>query len=114
MGPMTVSTKLTENADAAASFLMLMGNAKRLAIVSHLLQGEMSVGAIAEKVPLSQSALSQHLAKLRASELVQTRRDRQMIYYSCNSDMVRALLRMLDTVFDDVETVEPVLRRTGT
>ena len=44
----------------------------------------MSVGAIAKKVSLSQSALSQHLAKLRSLNLVETRRDRQMIYYSCN------------------------------
>lgn len=109
---MIVSTKLIENAKAAATFLTLMGNEKRLTIVSHLLEGEMSVGAIADKVSLSQSALSQHLAKLRALELVETRRDRQMIYYSCKSDAVRALLRMLDDVFG--ETERPALRRTGT
>jgi DNA-binding transcriptional ArsR family regulator len=109
---MIVSTKVIENAKAAATFLTLMGNEKRLTIVSHLLEGEMSVGAIADKVSLSQSALSQHLAKLRALELVETRRDRQMIYYSCKSDAVRALLRMLDDVFG--ETERPALRRTGT
>ena len=109
---MIVSTKVIENAKAAATFLTLMGNEKRLTIVSHLLEGEMSVGAIAEKVSLSQSALSQHLAKLRALELVETRRDRQMIYYSCKSDAVRALLRMLDAVFGEAE--QPALRRTGT
>lgn len=109
---MIVSTKLIENAKAAATFLTLMGNEKRLTIVSHLLEGEMSVGAIADKVSLSQSALSQHLAKLRALELVETRRDRQMIYYSCKSEAVRALLRMLDDVFG--ETERPALRRTGT
>jgi DNA-binding transcriptional ArsR family regulator len=109
---MIVSTKLIENAKAAATFLTLMGNEKRLTIVSHLLEGEMSVGAIADKVSLSQSALSQHLAKLRALELVETRRDRQMIYYSCKSDAVRALLRMLDDVFGPAE--QQTLRRTGT
>ncbi len=91
--------KRIADVEAAASFLALMGNEKRLAIMSHLLNAEMSVGAIAEKVDLSQSALSQHLAKLRASGLVQTRRDRQMIYYSCQSDAVRKLLRMLADVF---------------
>ncbi|MHA6686520.1 ArsR/SmtB family transcription factor [Mesorhizobium sp. A556] len=109
-----VSSKLIDNAEAAASFLMLMGNEKRLIIVNHLLDSEMSVGAIAEKVSLSQSALSQHLAKLRAFGLVQTRRDRQMIYYSCQSEMVRALLQMLSAVFDDEEQAAPALRRTGT
>ncbi|HEY4192842.1 MAG TPA: metalloregulator ArsR/SmtB family transcription factor [Mesorhizobium sp.] len=108
------STKLIDNAAAAAAFLMLMGNEKRLNIVSHLLEGEMSVGAIADKVSLSQSALSQHLAKLRALDLVQTRRDRQMIYYSCKSEMVRALMNMLEDVFGDQEPAVPALRRTGT
>jgi DNA-binding transcriptional ArsR family regulator len=111
---MMASTKLIANAEAAASFLMLMGNEKRLIIVNHLLDGEMSVGAIAEKVSLSQSALSQHLAKLRAFGLVQTRRDRQMIYYSCQSEMVRALLQMLGNVFGEAEPAQATLRRTGT
>lgn len=111
---MTISTKLTDNAATAAAFLMMMSNEKRLMIVNYLLEGEMSVGAIAEKVSLSQSALSQHLAKLRAQDLVQTRRDRQMIYYSCNSEAARALLRTLDEVFGETESVELPLRRTGT
>ncbi|TJW70145.1 MAG: transcriptional regulator, partial [Mesorhizobium sp.] len=59
-----ISSKLVANAESAAAFLTLMGNEKRLLIVSYLIEGEMSVGAIAEKVQLSQSALSQHLAKL--------------------------------------------------
>jgi len=73
-----ISNKLIANAESAATFLTLMGNEKRLLIVSYLIDGEMSVGAIAEKVQLSQSALSQHLAKLRALDLVETRRDRQV------------------------------------
>lgn len=97
-----VSKRLLENAEDAATFLTLMGNEKRLVIMSHLLEGEMSVGAIAEKVALSQSALSQHLAKLRSLDLVKTRRDRQMIYYSCNSDAARELLDTLDGIFGEV------------
>ena len=98
---MMVTKKLLENADAAAEFLTLMSNEKRLAIMSHLLEGEMTVGAIAEKVSLSQSALSQHLAKLRGLDLVETRRDRQMIYYSCKSEAARKVLHMLDGIFGD-------------
>lgn len=94
-----VSRPIIKNVNAAATLLSLLGNEKRLIIVSHLLEGEMSVGAIAEKVDLSQSALSQHLAKLRSIDLVETRRDRQMIYYSCNSDAVRQLLGTLDGIF---------------
>lgn len=88
-----------KNAGAAATLLTLLGNKKRLVILGLLLDDEMSVGAIAEKVDLSQSALSQHLAKLRSVELVDTRRDRQMIYYSCNSDAVRQLMGTLDGIF---------------
>jgi DNA-binding transcriptional ArsR family regulator len=94
-----VSRPIIKNVNAAATLLSLLGNEKRLIIVTHLLEGEMSVGAIAEKVDLSQSALSQHLAKLRSIDLVETRRDRQMIYYSCNSDAVRQLLGTLDGIF---------------
>ncbi|RVC43830.1 ArsR family transcriptional regulator [Mesorhizobium sp. M4A.F.Ca.ET.090.04.2.1] len=91
-----ISSKLIANAESAATFLTLMGNEKRLLIMSYLVDGEMSVGAIAEKVQLSQSALSQHLAKLRGLDLVETRRDRQMVYYSCKSTAARELLALLD------------------
>lgn len=111
-----VSTKLIANAGATAEFLTLMGNEKRLVIMSYLMDGELSVGAIAEKVSLSQSALSQHLAKLRALDLVRTRRDRQMIYYSCKSEAARELLHVLDGIFGEAEEpqVAPRLRRAGT
>ena len=99
MGYLMVSRPVLKNANEAATLLTLLGNEKRLAILSLLLDDEMSVGAIAEKVELSQSALSQHLAKLRNVELVETRRDRQMIYYSCNSDAVRQLMGTLDGIF---------------
>jgi DNA-binding transcriptional ArsR family regulator len=89
-----VSRSLLGKAEEAAQFLTVMGNPKRLAIMSHLLHAEMSVGAIAAKVDLSQSALSQHLAKLRGMGLVETRRERQMIYYSSNT-----LLVALDGIF---------------
>jgi DNA-binding transcriptional ArsR family regulator len=111
-----VSKKLIANAGSVAAFLSLMGNEKRLLIMSYLTEGEMSVGAIAEKVLLSQSALSQHLTKLRALNLVETRRDRQTIYYSCKSEAVRELLRMLDGIFGegDLSQMAHRLRRAGT
>ena len=96
-----VSKKLLDNAEAAAEFLTLISNEKRLAILALLLRDEMTVGSIADKVALSQSALSQHLAKLRSLDLVETRRDRQMIYYSCNSEAVRQVLQTLDGIFGE-------------
>lgn len=94
-----ISKQLTDKTAEAAQLLTVLGNEKRLLILSRLIDREMSVGAIAEEVSLSQSALSQHLAKLRGIGLVETRRDRQMIYYSCKSDAVRLLLATLDTIF---------------
>ena len=94
-----VSRELVNNAGTAAEFLSAIGNGKRLAIICHLLNREMSVSEIAEKVDLSQSALSQHLAKLRSLSLVDTRRQRQMIFYSCNSPQVRQLFATLDRLF---------------
>ena len=96
-----VSKKLLDNAEEAAEFLTLMSNEKRLAILAILLRGEMTVGTMADRVDLSQSALSQHLAKLRSLDLVETRRDRQMIYYSCNSEAVRKVLHTLDGIFGE-------------
>jgi DNA-binding transcriptional ArsR family regulator len=96
-----VSKKLLDNAGDAAEFLNLISNEKRLAILALLLRGEMTVGTIADRVSLSQSALSQHLAKLRSLDLVETRRDRQMIYYSCNSDAVKQVLLTLDGIFGE-------------
>ena len=93
-------TRLAENADDAAALLALLANGKRLTIIEHLLEREMSVGAIAKKVSLSQSALSQHLAKLRSLNLVETRRDRQMIYYSCKSESARRLMQTLEGIFE--------------
>jgi len=70
------------NACAAAAFLKILANDWRLMILCELLKGERSVGELEEIVSLSQSALSQHLARLRRSHLVKTRRESQTIYYS--------------------------------
>jgi ArsR family transcriptional regulator, virulence genes transcriptional regulator len=91
-----ISRKLAANAETAAVFLNLMGNEKRLLIMNHLAGGELSCNVLAEKVQLSQSALSQHLAKLRAFGLVDTRQHRQMVYYRCSSAAACELLAMLD------------------
>jgi len=95
------SGKLVDRADEVAEILALLGNGKRLAILCHIAEAELSVGAIAERVELSQSALSQHLAKLRSSGLVRTRRDKQMIYYSCADGIVGPILSALDGILAD-------------
>jgi DNA-binding transcriptional ArsR family regulator len=109
-----ISGALFERADEAARFLAVLGNGKRLAILCLLVNGEMSVGTIAEKVQLSQSALSQHLAKLRGEELVATRRVRQTIFYSCRSEQVREVLSTLDGLFGGGKTDRSGRSRTAT
>lgn len=94
-----VSKQLANKADDAAELLSALGNSKRFLIMYHLLHKELSVGAIATEVGLSQSALSQHLAKLRNLGLVETRRDKQTIYYSCRSEEVSRLLTTLDDIY---------------
>ena len=111
-----VSTKLIANAGSAAEFLMLMGNEKRLLIMSYLIDGEMSVGAIAEKVMLSQSALSAS-GQVAGARPRRHRRDRQMIYYFCKSDAVRELLGMLPAFSrgkEDQSQMAPFARRNLT
>jgi ArsR family transcriptional regulator, virulence genes transcriptional regulator len=76
----------------AARLLAALANQKRLMIMSYLFQGELSVTALAERVALSQSALSQHLAKLRKLDIVGTRRDGQTIYYSAKGDRSRIIV----------------------
>jgi ArsR family transcriptional regulator, virulence genes transcriptional regulator len=70
------------NAGSAANMLKHLANPSRLMVLCELGQGERSVGELESVVGLSQSALSQHLAKLRAAKLVRTRRQAQTIYYS--------------------------------
>ena len=65
----------------AARLLKLLASEQRLLLLCRLLEGEASVGDLAEHARLAQSAASQHLAKMRAEGLVATRRDAQTIYY---------------------------------
>ncbi|KJF70252.1 ArsR/SmtB family transcription factor [Agrobacterium arsenijevicii] len=81
-------------ADYAALFTAL-ANEKRLHVLTLLQQSELSVGALAEAVGISQSALSQHLSKLRRHGLVSTRRDAQTIFYFSNDGRVARMLQIL-------------------
>ena len=65
-----------------------LANPNRLSIVSHLKRGEMTVNALAIAVGLSQSALSQHLIKLRDTGIVEVRKHRQMRYYALTAAAV--------------------------
>jgi len=88
-------TELEKNAERASELLAAMANPRRLMVLCRLVDGEKSVTALASAVNLSQSALSQHLAKLRERGLVATRRDAQTIYYSLASREVSDILSTL-------------------
>ena len=88
---------LRSKAGEAAGFLKFLANDRRLMILCELLKGERSVGEIEQVVGLSQSALSQHLAKLRHGRLVKTRRRAQTIHYSLADPGVR---KVIDALYD--------------
>lgn len=87
--------ELQSKAGAAEALLKAVANRNRLVILCELLKGERSVSALQSATGLSQSALSQHLARLREDELVATRRESQTIYYSLASERVTRLIGLL-------------------
>ena len=87
------------DSERAASFLKRSPTPNRLMILCELKDGERSVSALEGVVPLAQSALSQHLAKLRAEGLVKTRREAQTIYYSLADERIGRLIDTLDDLF---------------
>ncbi|NIA70123.1 helix-turn-helix transcriptional regulator [Pelagibius litoralis] len=86
-------------AGRASRLLKAMGNERRLVILCHLSEREHSVTELCRLVGLSQSALSQHLAKLRRDSLVKTRRNAQTVLYSVASPDVGKMLAALSDLF---------------
>ncbi len=91
--------RLEENADKAATLLKSMSHPGRLMILCHLASGECPVSVLNQAVPLSQSALSQHLAGLRKAGIVDTRREGQAIYYRLSSPAVSGILETLYRIY---------------
>jgi DNA-binding transcriptional ArsR family regulator len=93
-------TQLERKAAEAVALLKLLANENRLLILCRLAAaGEASVGTLADAVELSQSALSQHLAKMRDDGLVATRRDGQTIYYRITDHDAGRLLALLKDIY---------------
>ncbi len=91
--------ELADRAGDAAELLAAMAHRKRLLILCYLLNEEMSVNALAEKLDIAQPTLSQHLAKLRDLKLVVPRRDGNLVYYHLASGEVEKVLRALHTAY---------------
>lgn len=90
---------MRNNAGEAAALLKQLSNENRLWILCQLIEGELTVGELNERVDLSQSALSQHLAKLRQDELVATRKEGLSVYYSLKSEAVQKVLETLHSIY---------------
>lgn len=103
------ATRIAWPTHSIADMLSAMGNTRRLQALLHLQKGETTVNEMAEAIGLTQSSLSQHLAVLRRSNLVKTRRRAQTIYYSLDSVPVSKILTLLDEMF----TKEPVAVSRG-
>lgn len=87
------------HAGDAARLLKALANDKRLMVLCLLVEGERSVGELNAELDLSQSALSQHLAVLRADGLVDTRREAQTIYYSLAKGPAQRIIETLHDIY---------------
>lgn len=98
--------ELLANARQASEFLKALSHEARLVILCLLSEGEKSVTEIEDILDLRQPAVSQQLARLRADNLVETRRDGKNIYYSLARPEVRQVIEALHEAF-----CEPKRRR---
>lgn len=91
---------LGEQAGRAASILRALSNETRLLVMCHLVASdELSVGDLVDRVGLGQSALSQHLAKLREEGLVATRKEAQNVFYRLGDPRAEQILALLHDLF---------------
>lgn len=90
---------MQRNADHAADLLKSLANPSRLLVVCALVNREHTAGELEALVGLSQSAISQHLARLRRQGVVSTRREGQRIYYALSDHNIKSLLETLHTIY---------------
>jgi DNA-binding transcriptional ArsR family regulator len=90
---------MKNNASKAEQLLKLLANSKRLLILCHLLKQECSVNELEALVDLSQSALSQHLAKMRREGVLAVRKKGTHAYYFINKPEVEAILSTLYLIY---------------
>ena len=87
-----------------------MSNSQRLQILSHLINGEeRSVKELEDMIKtLSQSALSQHLGRLRRAKILKARRHSQMVFYSIDEENVQNIMTLLSEMYQE----DPILHKT--
>ncbi len=98
--PAAAMQALESRAAEAVQLLKLLANETRLSILCRLaVHRELPAGAIVQAVGMSQSAVSQHLARLREDGLVATRRDAQTIYYRIADRNVARIITVLKDIY---------------
>jgi DNA-binding transcriptional ArsR family regulator len=97
--PTFTADALTAQAEVAADLLKAVANPQRLRILCLLIEGELAVSQLNERIPLSQSALSQHLALLRAKSLVRTRKQAQTVFYSVAEGPIQHIIQTLHDIY---------------
>ena len=90
---------MQSSAARASDMLKLLGHPHRLMILCQLKMGEKSVSELADTVGVAQSPLSQHLARMRYEDVVETRRDGQTVYYSLKDGEAEKLIGALYEIF---------------
>lgn len=93
------SHEMQAHAADAANLLKAMANEHRLMILCSLVGAELCVSDLNNKVEISQSALSQHLASLREAGLVTTRKESQTVYYRVKGDEAIKVLTVLQSIY---------------
>ncbi len=91
--------KMHENADSAERLLKILANSNRLMILCHLLDAERNVSELEALVGLSQSALSQHLAKLKDQDIVDYRKIGSQVFYSMKNKNVGRVMQLLYSIY---------------
>ncbi len=90
--PKTRLPEKNASLESAADIFASLSNTVRLAILLRIIKREWTVNELAADLQVSQSALSQHLCKLRQAGIVRSRRDRQWIYYRCDNNLILRIL----------------------
>ena len=90
---------LKSSADQACGLMKGLANPHRLMMVCALVDGELSVGTLAQRLGVRETLASQHLGLLRRDGVVSARRDGQTIYYALQSGQARAIVETLARIY---------------
>lgn len=92
-------SQIEANSAQAANLLKLLSNQHRLLILCHLVEGELCVSELESRLNISQSSLSQHLARLRSQGIVEFRKQSTTVYYRLHDPKAEKLLHTLYEIY---------------